>query len=235
MTSRQPLRHVPAAPILAAMQRRLVCISSTDAAIGAQVGRVVAGALAFRYVDEEIIARAAQLAQVDPAVVAATEKRQPLLQRIIEKLAAAQEMVGPVALGTLLPVGGVFAEYAAPRAASDDLRILIRAAILEVAKEGRAVIVAHGASMALESREGALRVLVTASVNTRVRRLIAGGMKEAEGAAAVAQSDRGRRDYFRRFYGIQDELPTHYDLVINTDTLSTEEAAEIVLSAVPAA
>jgi hypothetical protein len=87
------------------MPRRLVCLSSTDAAMGAQVGRLVADALGFRYVDEQIIARAAELAQVDPAVVAAAEKRQPLLDRILDKLAAAQDMAGPVALGALLPVG----------------------------------------------------------------------------------------------------------------------------------
>jgi len=166
---------------------------------------------------------------VDPAVVAAAEKRQPLLQRIIDKLAAAQDMIGPVALGTLLPVGVVVTEYGAPRAAPDDLRILIRAAIHEVAKQGEAVIVAHGGSMALASREGVLRVLMTASVDTRVQRLIGtAGMKEAEAAAAVVQSDRNRRDYFRRFYEVREELPTHYDLVINTDVLTPEQAGEIV-------
>ena len=52
-------------------------------------------------------------------------------------------------------------------------------------------------------------------------------MKEAE-AAAVAQSDRNRRDYLRGFYAVREELPTHYDLVINTDGLTPEEAGEIV-------
>jgi cytidylate kinase len=213
------------------MSRRVVCISSVDAAAGAQVGQLVADALGFRYVDEQIIGRAAELAQVDPAVVAAAERRQPLLDRILDKLAAAQDMAGPVALGALLPVGGAFAEYAPTRGAPDDLRILIRAAILEVAKAGEAVIVAHGGSMAVEFHEGVLRVLVTASVDTRVRRLVTGGMKEAEAAAAVAASDKGRRDYFRRFYKIREELPTHYDVVINTDGVSAEQAAAIVTAA----
>jgi len=213
------------------MPRRLVCISSTDAPIGAQVGHLVADALGFRYVDEQIIARAAELAQVEPAVVAAAEQRQPLLDRILDKLAAAQEMAGPVALGTLLPVGDVFAaEYVQTKAPPEDLRILIRAAILEVAKAGQAVIVSHGASMAVEFHEGVLRVLITSSVEARVRRLVAGGMKEAEAAAAVAASDKGRRDYFRRFFKIREELPTHYDVVVNTDGVTPKQAAAIVVS-----
>src|SRR5262245_25983222 len=93
-TVRRAFAYTPAA-----MQSRVVCISATDAASGASVGRRVAGSLGFRYVDEQIVTRAAELAQVAPAVVAAAEKRQPLLQRIIDKLAAAQDMIGPVALG----------------------------------------------------------------------------------------------------------------------------------------
>ena len=211
------------------MQCRVVCISATDAASGGVVGRFVADRLGFRYVDEHIIARAAELAQVDPAVVAATEKRQPLLQRIVEKLDAAQSMIGPVALGTLLPVGGALTEYTTLRADPGDLRSLIRVAIHEVAKQGQSVIVAHGASMALASDEGVLRVLVTASGDTRIRRLVAtAGMKEAEATASVAESDRNRRDYFRRFYEVREELPTHYDLVINTDVITPERAGDIV-------
>jgi cytidylate kinase len=206
-----------------------MCISSTDAAGGQAVGRLVAARLGFRYVDEQIITRAAELAQVDPAIVAATEKRQPFLERVLEKLAVAQDMIGPVALGTMLPVGSALIETATLPAQPDDLRTLIRAAIHEVATQGQAVIVAHAASMALASHDGVLRVLMTASVATRVRRLVASaGMTEAEASAAVARSDRNRQDYFRRFYEVREELPTHYDLVVNTDVLTPEQAVEII-------
>jgi cytidylate kinase len=44
----------------------------------------------------------------------------------------------------------------------------------------------------------------------------------------INDSDTGRRDYLKRFYAIDRESPTDNDLVINTDLLSTEQAAEIV-------
>ena len=47
-------------------------------------------------------------------------------------------------------------------------------------------------------------------------------------ARAVKDSDAGRRDYLKRFYEIDEELPTHYDLVVNTDVLSVERAADLV-------
>ena len=47
----------------------------------------------------------------------------------------------------------------------------------------------------------------------------------------IKNSDAGRRDYLKRFYSIDSESPTDYDLVVNTDQLSSEQAAEIVLRA----
>lgn len=211
------------------MSCRVVCVSRTIAARGEAVGQLVAARLGFRYVDEQIIARAGELAQVNPALVAAAEQRQPLLQRLVEKLAVAQEMIGPVALGALLPVGSAFTGPTGSKVAPEDARTLIRAAIHEVAMRGQAVIVAHAASMALASVEGVLRVFVTASAETRARRLVESeGMSEADATSLVAQSDRNRQDYFRRFYDIREERITHYDLVLNTDVFTAEEAGDLI-------
>lgn len=48
---------------------------------------------------------------------------------------------------------------------------------------------------------------------------------------AIRDSDRSRSDYLRRFYGIDTELPTQYDLVLNTDRLSSTDAADVVARA----
>ena len=47
----------------------------------------------------------------------------------------------------------------------------------------------------------------------------------------LKRSDAGRADYIKRFYSIAAELPTHYDLVINTDKLSPEQAARLIVEA----
>jgi cytidylate kinase len=109
---------------------------------------------------------------------------------------------------------------------------MIQAAIHEVAGAGQAVIVAHAASMALATTEGVLRVLVTASTETRVCRVAEfERIIRAEAERRIATSDRERHEYFQRFYKLQEELPTHYDLVVNTDALTTAQAAAAVLAA----
>jgi cytidylate kinase len=80
-----------------------------------------------------------------------------------------------------------------------------------------------------------LRVLVTASPQTRAARVSdAEGRDQAGTARALKDSDSGRADYLKRFYDVGEELPTHYDLVFNTDTLSVERVAELVAQAASA-
>lgn len=210
----------------------VVCISRTAAAGGEIIGQTVAQRLGFRYIDEQIITKAAQLAQVEPALVAAAERPRPVLQRLLDKLAAASELVGPVSLATGLPLDMLATGQTGYRATPDDLGVLIRAAIHEIASVGRVVIVAHAASMALTGAAGVLRVLVTASPDTRAQRLAAlQGLGAEAASAGIVASDRARRDYFQRFYKIKDELPTHYDLTINTDVLTSEEGVDLIVAA----
>jgi cytidylate kinase len=80
-----------------------------------------------------------------------------------------------------------------------------------------------------------LRVLVTASPHTRAARVSdAEGLDQADTARALKDSDAGRADYLKRFYDVGEELPTHYDLVFNTDSLSIERVAELVAEAASA-
>jgi len=199
---------------------KVVCISHAAGAGGEELGRLVAGSLGFIYVDEEIVARAATKGGMTPGEVADEERRKSLAGRVLEAIA---QMGGEGwALGSVPYRTGEELD-------SDDVRALIRETIVQTAARGDAVIVAHAASHAVTRGPEALRVLVTASPSTRASRVGgAEGLDQAGAARAVKDSDAGRRDYLKRFYDIDEELPTHYDLVVNTDVLSVERAAELV-------
>lgn len=204
------------------MLKRVVCISRTLGAGGEEIGRDVAETLGFRYVDEEIILQAARKVNVDPKLVEQAEHRQPLIDRVIEWMARATEVPAPGVVPPTPPASFV----------PEDFRALIRAVIYETARKGNVVLMAHAASMALGFMEGVLRVLVTASFETRVKRFATKeGLDEKEGAKALRDSDRERQEYFKRFYQIDEELPTHYDLVINTDALTPARATKVIVTA----
>ncbi len=198
------------------MAKRVICISRARGALGEQVGQAVAKRLGLRLVDEEIVAEAAAQENVDPDLVADAEQRKSLVQRLLMGLAAsgAEAYVAPVQSEIL---------------ERERYRELIREAIVQTAAEGDVVIVAHAASYPLAGRAGVLRVLVTGSPQIRARRLAdEEGVDAEEGEKIRKRSDGNRADYLRRFYDVDEELPTHYDLVVNTDELTPEQAAAIV-------
>lgn len=202
------------------MAHQAICISHATGADGAAVGRAVAERLGFRYVDEEVIAEAAEWAELDPALVADAERRKPLVARLLGHMTEG----GPA---QRLPSG----QWARTLPTDADLRALITDALRSFADSGSVVIVSHAASFALAGRE-ILRVLVTASDETRARRVSeTSGTDERDAARQIRTEDGARADYLKRFYGVERELPTHFDIVINTDALTPEQAADLIASA----
>jgi cytidylate kinase len=204
--------------------RTVVCISHAAGAGGEEVGRLVAERLGFLYVNEEIVARAAAKGGVDAADVADEERRKSLAARALNAIAQGG--------GEAWTLGAAGPLSSREELDSDDIRSLIRETIEQTAARGKAVIVAHAASYAIGHGDGVLRVLVTASPETRTTRVAeAEGLDQAGAARALKESDAGRADYLKRFYDVREESPTHYDLVLNTDGLSVEQAAELISQA----
>ena len=115
---------------------------------------------------------------------------------------------------------------------SHDRRALIRETIHETTAQGEVVIVAHAAAFALAGRDDLVRVLVTAPVEIRTRRLAeARDGDQAKAATELKRSDEARAAYLKTFYGVEHELPTHYDLVVNTEVLDPDEAADLIARA----
>jgi cytidylate kinase len=171
---------------------------------------LVADALGFRYVDEEIVLAASEKEGLDPEQLARVEHRRKGLAR----------------LEVDIVTGGALDEIQ---------RSLIRDALQQTAAAGKVVIVAHAASIALAGDDRVLRVLVTASPEVRAGRLVqTEQLEEHEAAKQIDRSDKERAAYIKRFYGVDRELPSHYDVVVSTDRLSPSDACTIVLDAAAA-
>ena len=200
----------------------VVCVSHTTGSGGHEIGKQVAERLGYLYLDEEIVAQAAAEGGLEPRDIADEERRQSFVNRFLQTFAE-----GGGDAWALAAAHGM--ELVRPA----DIRALIRETLVQTAARGNVVIVSHAASYAVGGGPDTLRIFVTASPKTREGRVAA----EAEGddhtpaARVIKESDAGRRDYLKRFYSVDSESPTDYDLVVNTDQLSTEQAAEIVLRA----
>jgi cytidylate kinase len=206
------------------MARSVVTVSRLLGAGGAEVGQMVADRLGCRCLDEEIVQRAAEVEGISVAEVADVERRASILERL---MAAVARSGG----GDVYAVG--YTPQLVPDAVRDpaSLRSLIQRALHEAADDGQVVIVSHAASFALADRDDVLRVLVTASPATRSRRAAAGLADGGASDKAVAADDAARAAYLKRFYDVRQELPIHYDLVLNSDRLSLDALAELVVRA----
>ena len=75
----------------------------------------------------------------------------------------------------------------------------------------------------------AVHVRVTASRATRCRRVHEyGGLDESAALRLTDRTDRARAGYAHHFYGVDLSDPGLYDLIVATDKLSIDDAAEVV-------
>ena len=194
--------------------------------MGEEIGARVAGELGFRLVDEQIVANAADQAGVQAHVMADVEQRRSVVDRVIH------ELLGKAAPGVSLGIAPVVTQ---PAPSVESLRGLIRSVIEEIASSGDAVIVSHAASHALAARADTLRILITAGADVRAARVRAARrLSEKDAEKHIARGDANRADYIKRFYDVSPELPTHYDIVLNGDRLSADQAVEIIVRAASA-
>ncbi|HWE59163.1 MAG TPA: cytidylate kinase-like family protein [Solirubrobacteraceae bacterium] len=218
------------------MSSTVICISASDGAKADEVATAVGEALGFRVINEEIVARAAAEAGVDQQAIEDVEQRKTALTKILDLVAlwgaSTPEFYLSADPQLVEGIPGVATPYTtASTRQSEALRDLIRSAIDEFMAAGEVVLLAHAASQSLAGRDHVLRVLVTASPPTRSARLAESLEIPAKKAdALVKNGDAGRADYLKRFYGIDNELPTHYDIVVNTDKLTPEESAAAIVS-----
>ncbi len=209
--------------LAAEMGATVICISGSDGSRVEGLAAAAGAGLGFRVINEEITERAAAAAGVDLQTVEGVEQRKSARAKMLDLLASS----GGAHPGFLI-ADPQFAEANQP---SDELRRLIRSAIEEFVAAGNVVILAHAASQVLAGRDHVVRVLVVASPQARSARLADSlGIPAKKANARVKNGDAGRADYLKRLYGVERELPTQYDIVINTDKLTPDEGAAAVVS-----
>lgn len=108
----------------------------------------------------------------------------------------------------------------------------LQSVIFEVAKKGNALFFGKGSQLLLNSFNCALHVLVTGSMEKRIRQVMEEKKVDREVAEKmIHRSDQDKRG-FLRFAFEQDWLnPNLYDLVLNTDKLSLNSATTMVMEA----
>src|SRR6185437_6397034 len=191
-----------------ATQQPMICLSRQYGARGAEMGRMVAEELGFRFYSQELIHDVAQEAHV----------REQLVESLDERV---QDSISAWVSGLIKR--GVFAP-------SDYLRNLSRV-VLTLGRHGKGVIVGRGAHFLLDPHV-TLRVRVISPLETRVARIaVRDDLTEGEARAKILRIDGERLAFNKQHYGADLGDPANYDLVLNAGTLGIEGAAELAVRA----
>ncbi len=127
-------------------------------------------------------------------------------------------------------------DAAAPRETRQAVHVdLVEAVLLDRAAKADLVVIGRGGQFVFRGCPAALRVRVFAPREYRALRVAEAEGVDREAASALLEaSDRERAAYIRERYHEDWEDPAHYDLVVRTDSLGVEAAAQVVLRAIEA-
>jgi len=198
-----------------------------------EIGKQVADKLGIDYIDREIIADVAGQLKQSKEVIA--DKEMPpgtVLGRIAEALGRAAEAYGRNTAdvgysGIYLPTWEI---------PLSDARYLtgLESVIKELAGTQSIVILGRGSQFILKDFPGAIHILMAAPLELRVKRVMKTlKLEEVNAKKEIERFDNSRREFIKHYFHADLEDSLHYDLVINTEHFSFEDAASIVINALP--
>ncbi|HET7676562.1 MAG TPA: cytidylate kinase-like family protein [Candidatus Limnocylindrales bacterium] len=195
---------------------------------GGAVGRMLAERLGAEYLDRELVALVAARLGIPEAEAEGYDERLPgLWQRLVSALATSSpEISVPPVPQELLP----------GPALQERLGAITRAVIEEAADRGSAVIIGRGAGWVLAGRPNVLRVQLHASLDDRVRYLVArieeippdARPDEASLRDLCKRIDAARARYLRDNFDVDWNDARHYDLALDTGRLGLVRAADLI-------
>ena len=213
----------------------VVTISRQFGAAGAPIGRALAERFGAELLDRAIVAQVALRAGIPEHELESYDERLPTMwQRVASALAAAPE---PALAGV------PFSTSLAPVTIHERLVEITRGVIEEAAERGNAVILGRGGAFILASHPAAFHVQLHASLDARVRYLLA-RVEDIPQEARPEESalrelcraiDTARAEYIADVFGADWRDVTHYDLALDTGRVGVEKSTDLIEAAVRAA
>jgi cytidylate kinase len=193
----------------------------------AEIGERVAHKLNIDYVDREIIAGVAERLREPNRII--VEKEMPpstFLGRLYETIARTACLGDGICAGLYSPLCDM---------PLNDTHYLsgLEYVIKELVKSQRIVIRGRGSQFILRNFPGVFHALIVAPIDVRVKRVMENlKLNEEDARKEIARFDDGSSEFVKRYFRANIGDPIHYDIVINTNHLSIESAASIIVDAV---
>jgi len=105
--------------------------------------------------------------------------------------------------------------------------------ILHLAEMGHVILVGRGANVITRKLTYGFHVRLVGSISNRIEYMMEKfHLSEKQAIHVIKKRDQGRENYLKKYFGKDIDDPLLYDLVINTDHISCENAAQFIGEAV---
>ncbi len=217
----------------------MITISRQYGSDGRTVGLEVAKALGYRYMNKELLVEVAYEARI-PLSEAERYDEQPehAVLRALKKLLVSpypENMAGhwvepheQLILGRMVDT----TDSDVLVVDEDTFVRLTQEVMLRLANQGNVVLIGRGGQALLADRMGVLHVRIEAPMQHRLQTVMKRDEVSREGAeSGIRDTDKKRKCYIKRHFGIAWDASHHYDLAINTQLTGIEGASRIIVEA----
>lgn len=195
-----------------ALTDRIITIGRSYGAGGRTIAQKVAKKLNIPYYDSQLLEKAAKESGLSIKYLESQDEQGIILPTIYQSIGFGTKDYVPL-------------EQKAANAQ--------REIIEKIAAEGPCVIVGRRADLILRGKSDIFSVFICASEQYRIQHIIKReGMTEKEAKQRISKADRERSAYYNQAAQGKWGQPECYDLCINTDRVSIDDAADLIASSV---
>jgi cytidylate kinase len=190
---------------------RFLTIARDEGSLGNEIGQELSRCLGWHVFDTEILTYIAKNSHVREKLVRELDqKSQGYIKDAIPRLLSIPEYVS---------------------FGREEYHEALLKTLICLATQGAAILVGRGANFVLRGDTHGLNVRVTASPEVRARRLSQDWKVTVEEARRrMRVDDEERRKFIRHYYRQDFDDACFYDIVVNTDRVSTEQVASSILA-----
>ena len=192
---------------------------------GRTVGRKLAAELNVRYSDKELVEQLMQKFNLT------TNGIEQLKGKKKNWMADFIQLVAPVPkVKMLVDTDSKYVQEFRPDLSTDDLYKAESEILQGIAAEGSCVIAGRSGFFVLKGHPNKLDIFITASMEHRIERVMRKQqLSREEAEAAIKRVDEMRDNYVKRYAGTSRYDLRNYDLVLNMDNLSEDDAVKLIL------
>ena len=203
----------------------VITISRELGSGGRTVGRKLAAELNVRYSDKELVEQLMQKFNLT------TNGIEQLKGKKKNWMADFIQLVAPVPkVKMLVDTDSKYVQEFRPDLSTDDLYKAESEILQGIAAEGSCVIAGRSGFFVLKGHPNKLDIFITASMEHRIERVMRKQqLSREEAEAAIKRVDEMRDNYVKRYAGTSRYDLRNYDLVLNMDNLSEDDAVKLIL------